>query len=270
MAFDLNNFVINRPIRGTMLNSTTSEFLWSVSQITDPSLSVTSEKATAVDALGMPIMEFNRGKTAEFSATSSLFDLGLLAAQSGTTKSSSTASVKYNVPIFEIFTVPSSGTTVTLTQTPAGEAAAGIPFIYKLNGDDTVAAKYAYAASAAADKFTFTTTSLTWASGLTAGDRFLVYYEYEASATEGSQAVKVANTAKNFPTAGKFILEVLGSNVCDISTEYRMLLIFPAAKLSSDFDITFNTEGTHPFTITAFQEYCDATKTLFSVIFPED
>jgi hypothetical protein len=214
-------------------------------------------------------MQFNRGKNAEFGGSNSLFDLGLLAAQSGTTKSSSTASVTYLVPIWEEFTIPSSGTTVTLAQTPAATAADGIPYIYKLNGDGTVALKYAYAASAAADKFAFETKTLTFPTGMTAGDKFLVYYEYTGNGTSGSQAVKVVNTALNFPSAGKFVLELLGSNVCDISTEYHGYVIFPAAKLSSDFDITFNTEGKHPFKITAFQEYCDATKTLFSIVIPE-
>lgn len=269
MAFDLNNFVINRPLRGTMFNQTTGELLWTVNQITDPSLAVSSEKATAVDALGSPIMEFNRAKTAEFSASNSLFDLGLLAAQSGTTKTPSTASVTYAVPIWETFTVPSSGTTVTLAHTPAEAAADGIPYIYKITGDGQVAAKFAYAAAAAPETFSFTGTTLTFATALTAGDKFIVYYEYAANDTDGSQAVKVTNSAVNFPAAGKFVMEVLGCSVCDITEEYHAFVIFPAAKLSSDFDITFNTEGTHPFTITAFQEYCDTEKNLFTIVIPE-
>lgn len=269
MAFDLNNFVINRPIRAGLFHSTTGEQLWTISQITDPTLTVSSETTNAVDALNMPIMQFNRGKNAEFSASNSLFDLGLLAAQSGTTKSSSTSAVKYDVPIWETFTVPDSGTTVTLAHTPADAAADGIPYIYKLTTAGDVASKHAYAASPGADTFGFSEKVLTFPTGFTAGDQFLVYYEYEASNASGEQAVRIVNTAKNFPTAGKFVIECLGSSVCDISTEYRCYIIFPAAKLSSDFDITFNTEGKHPFKITAFQEYCDSVKTLFSVVFPE-
>lgn len=266
---DINNFVINRPLRGTMFNQTTGELLWTINQITDPTLTVSSETAQAVDALGTPIMEFNRAKTAEFSAANSLFDLGLLAAQSGTAKVSSTASVTYPVPIWETFTIPSSGTTVTLAQTPAEAAADGIPYIYKITGDGQVAEKYAYGATAAADKFSFTGTTLTFPTSLTAGDKFIVYYEYNANGTAGSQAVKVTNSAVNFPKSGRFVMEVLGANVCDISEEYHAFIIFPAARLSSDFDITFNTEGTHPFTLTAFQEYCDTEKNLFTIVIPE-
>ena len=36
MAFDINNFVIDRIRRGYMLHSTTSKMLWSVTQITNP------------------------------------------------------------------------------------------------------------------------------------------------------------------------------------------------------------------------------------------
>jgi hypothetical protein len=172
-------------------------------------------------------------------------------------------------PKWDSFTFATGDTTKTLSQTPAATAADGIPYIYALNGDGTIKAKYAYAASASADKFTFSTTTLTLPTGLTNGDDILVYYEYTCNGTSGSTAVKVTNTAIDFPSAGKFVLDVMGHDTCDISTEYHGFIIFPAALLSSDFDITFNTETTHPFTIEAFQEYCDSAKTLFSVIVPE-
>lgn len=54
---NLTNFVIERARRGTMFSTTTGEAMWSITQIEDASLSVTSEKAEAVDALGAKIME---------------------------------------------------------------------------------------------------------------------------------------------------------------------------------------------------------------------
>ena len=42
MAFDVNNFIIDHVIRGAMLSQTDNSVLWSVNQITDPSLSITS------------------------------------------------------------------------------------------------------------------------------------------------------------------------------------------------------------------------------------
>ena len=84
MAFEVRNFVIDRVRRGIMLHSETGALMWALNQIENPSLNVTAETTDAVDALGVPIATFNRAKQAEFSAESSLFDLGLLAVQSGT------------------------------------------------------------------------------------------------------------------------------------------------------------------------------------------
>ena len=128
---NLNSFVIDRPLRGMMLHSGTGEVMWTINQIEDPSLQVSAETADAVDALGVPIMSFDRAKSAEFSASSSLFDLGLLAAQSGSELEKSDASTKIVTPCFEEIT---RGTeeSATLKHTPKGTAKDGIPYIYVL------------------------------------------------------------------------------------------------------------------------------------------
>ena len=72
MAFDLNNFVIDRVRRGTMFSPETGEVLWSITQIKDASLSMTSESADVTDAIGSVIMKFDRSKSAEFSASNAL------------------------------------------------------------------------------------------------------------------------------------------------------------------------------------------------------
>ena len=61
MAFNINNFVIDHVLRGVM-TSADGSYLWSINQITEPSLNITSETAEAVDALGSAIATFNRGK----------------------------------------------------------------------------------------------------------------------------------------------------------------------------------------------------------------
>ena len=68
MAFDLNNFVIDRVMRGVALSQTDGSVLFSLNQVTNPTLTVSSESTDAVDALGTPIATFYRAKSAEFSA----------------------------------------------------------------------------------------------------------------------------------------------------------------------------------------------------------
>lgn len=267
---NLNSFVIDRPLRGMMLHSGTGEVMWTINQIEDPSLQVSAETADAVDALGVPIMSFDRAKSAEFSASSSLFDLGLLAAQSGSELEKSDASTKIVTPCFEEIT-RGTGESATLKHTPKGTAKDGIPYIYVLNGDGTLGKKYEYAAAASATAFTFSGTTLTFPTdtALTADVTLLVIYEYGADNTEKNQAVAVTNSAQNFPRAGKFIMEVLGCDTCDTSTLYYAYVIFPNAKLTSDFDLSFTTDGKHPFTLKAMQEYCSKDKKLFTIVIPE-
>lgn len=262
---NVNNFVIDRPLRGMMISSSTGEVLWSVNQIENPSLTVSAETSDAVDALGTPIMSFDRSKSAEFSAENSLFDLGLFAAQSGTSKKESADGATIATPCFEEIDYPTSGTAVTLKHTPNAE---GIPYIYILNGDGTLGQKFAKGSTASATEFAYngTTLNMPTDTGLQ-GKKFLVIYEYDANTAD--QSTSVTNTASAFPKAGKFVLEVLGCDVCDVSTLYYAYIIFPQAKLTSDFDLSFTTDAKHAFTLKAMQEYCDHEKKLFSIVIPE-
>jgi len=257
--FDINNFVIDRPIRAIMSSTETGDVLWSINQIKDPSINCASEATQATDMLGSPIMEFERSKTAKFTATNSLFDLSLAAAQFGTTKKVATTAAKITAPKFETINVVS--TTVVLSQTPT----APITAIYILKGDSTLGTKYVSGATANTTNFVFdaATKTITLPTVVTSGQVF-VKYDY---LTEN--AVEVANSAVNFPKAGKLVVEVLGADVCNPSTLYYAYLIFPAAKLSSSVDLSFTTEGNHPFEISCFQEYCDREKKLFSIVVPQ-
>ena len=262
MAFDVNNFIIDHVIRGAMLSQTDNSVLWSVNQITDPSLSITSETAEAVDALGTPIATFNRAKSAEFSASNSIIDLGLLAGQQGRDKEIASAGTTITTPAFETITVPSPNTTsVQLAHTPNKNPSV----IYKLNGDDTLGEKMEYAAEATTGKFTYSDGSITFPTDATVGDEYFVIYEYEAES-----AVAVTGDAINFPKTGKFVMEVLGTDVCDQRKLIYAYVEFPNAKLSTDFDLSFTTDTTHPFTIQCMQSYCDREKVLFRIIIPNE
>lgn len=264
---DINNFVINRVRRATMFSTSTGEAMWNINQVEQPSLKVTTDKAQAVDAIGVKIMEFDRAKNAEFTAQNSLFDFGLAAAQFGREKQVATSSAKLTVPKWqEVKLTAGNLTELTLDEVPVGTQGAEIPFIYTLNGDGTLKARYALGSVATANQFVLAaaTKKITLPTGLTEGTKLWIPYEYAAES-----AVVVSNSAVDFPKAGKFVMEVLGSDVCDPSKNYYAYIVFPNAKLSGDVDISFMTDGKHPFTIQAMQEYCDDEKRLFSVMIPD-
>jgi hypothetical protein len=267
MAFDINALAWHKVIRISGYHTTTAAMLWSLTQVKDLQLSVTVDNELVIsDAQGSPIMKFENGKSCKLTGTNAIFDMGLLAAQNGTSKvlSSGTSFSGY---ANEIVTVPASGT-ITLKHTPAAAAASGIPFCYKLRGDDGTNATYSYAASASATEFSFTTTTFTPPTGLAAGTRLLIPYYYTADSTD--EAVKVTATAKDFTTACKIVVELLAHDPCSVSSKHYAMIIFPNGKLSSAYDLSMASDSGHPFSIEAMQDYCDATKKLYEFLVPED
>ena len=259
---NLNNFIIDRVLRGVAQSHTDDSVLFAITQIQNPSLTCSSESVDAVDALGTPVSTFYRSKTAEFSAENAMFDMNLMAVQVGAEKKVASTANKILTPAFEKM----SGATATVLK----HAPKALPtFCYALNGDGTLGKKFTKAESASADTFiiatsgdktTFTPPTYTDENG-NAIEEYLVIYEYESES-----GISVANSAKKFPKGCKFTLEVLGCDVCDQTNLLFAYLIFPNFKLSPDFDWSIQTDGSHPFSGKAMQEYCAKDNKLFEII----
>ena len=252
MAFDLNNFVIDRIVRGVALSQKDDSVLFSINQIQNASLNCASESTDAVDAMGTPIATFYRAKSAEFSAENALFDMNLMATQLGTSKKVASAGSKVTAPAMESFTVVEGGK-YELKHTPK----AAPTEIYALNSDSTFGIKYTKATAASATEFSIADKTISLPTGVAVGTEMFVMYEYETE-----KAVEVVNSAKNFPVGCKFVMEVLGCDVCDQTNLVYAYVIFNNAKLSPDFDWSIATDGTHPFSMKAQQDYCDKEKRL--------
>lgn len=218
MAFDLNNFVIDRVVRGiavaqgenAKLGVAAGDVLFSINQITNPSLNCTSESTDAVDALSVPIATFYRAKTAEFSAENALFDMNLMATQSGTKKKVATEATTIVTPCFETIDIVAGTTSYTLAHKPIGT-----PKVYVLGGDGTLGEKVTVGSAASGKTIVVSEKAITIADGHVAGSQLFFMYEYSADGTEGNGAVEVMNSAINFPVGCKFIMEILGCDVCD-------------------------------------------------------
>jgi riboflavin synthase len=259
-GFDMNNFVIDRIIRGVALSQKDDSVLFSINQIQNASLNCASESTDAVDAMGTPIATFYRAKSAEFSAENALFDMNLMATQLGTEKKVAGVNVpKITVPAMESFTA--EGGKYVLKHTPKVVPSE----IYALGQDSTFARKYAKETSASENAFAYSEAdnAITLPTSVADGAEMFVMYEYDTE-----NAVEVVNSAKNFPVGCKFIMEVLGCDVCDQTNLVYAYVIFNNAKLSPDFDWSIATDGTHPFSMKAQQDYCDKEKRLFSIVIP--
>ena len=285
---DINNFVINYVIRGIMINPSDNIIMWAINQIEDPTLSVSSEQSNSVDALGSVLASFNKGKTAEFSANQCIFDLSLFAAQSGTEKKVASKDNIIIVPMFETLEMPityinleteddvslitndgvflTDGTESEITVAKLKNIPINTPnVIYKMKNDGTLGNKMFYSAELSEGSYTYSNGILSFLKqDVNYKDKYLVIYEYESNS-----AISVSNTAIDLPKHGRFILEVLGCDVCDQSTLIYAYLIFPNAVLDANVDLNFTTDGKHPFTIFARQNMCDKEKVLFRLVIPE-
>ena len=225
MAFDINNFVIDRVIRGVALSQKDDSVLFSINQMQNVSLNCASESTDAVDALGTPIATFYRAKSAEFSAENAIFDMNLMATQLGTSKKVASSTAKITAPAMESFTYGTGSYELKHTPKTAPNE------IYVLNGDSTFGKKFVKGTAASEKEFGITNKTLSLPTGLNAGDELFVMYDYETDS-----AVEVVNSATEFPVGCKFIMEVLGCDVCDQTTLVHAYVIFNNFKLSPDFD----------------------------------
>lgn len=252
----IKNFIVDRIVRGNMYDIKTGELLWSLNQIQSPSLTMDAETVDATDALGTTIMSFDRSKSCTLSAENAIFDLSLLGDQVGSEAVEGTRLI----PVFESHDVEATGGKITLGHTPAED----VKYIYVLNGDGSIGTQFIVAAVASDTEFAISDTTITLPTSVEAGSRIFVSYEYEGNATY------VINSANNFPKAGKFVMEVLGRDVCDATTEIYAMLVLPSAKLSASTDVSFETEMTQGFELIAQQNYCSKDNELFTLIIPED
>lgn len=254
---NIDNLVINRVIRGTLFDKATSEVIVSVDQVTDASLECSGEQVFVNDAIGQKIAAFDRSKDAVFTANNSVINFGLMAAQFGSDKQVATAEKKITVPCFDLIEVE-DGKNVTLKYEPASD----VKFIYSTNPDKSRNKQYPVAAAASAEAFSITGKEITLPTDVfKAGDRVAIWYDRETE-----NAVQLKNTTVNYAKGGRFVLEVLVADVCDVNTEYYAYIIFNNSKLDNNVTLNFSDEGNHPFTVNALQDYCSTENELFTIV----
>jgi hypothetical protein len=113
--------------------------------------------------------------------------------------------------------------------------------------------------------YTAGTQVLTFAEGdLVAGDKLYIQYEYSTA-----NCVVVYNSADKFAKAMEIIVEVVGHDICNVSTAYSGFVIFPNATLSASTTVSFGREDSFDFSFSASQDYCSDEKELFRIVVPQ-
>lgn len=261
MALNIDNLIINRALSGSMLDRQSGEALYSLNQITEPSLECTGEQVYTTDATGVKVAAFDRSKEATLTGSNAFVNLGLAAAQFGSEKKiAGSGAAAIIVPVREVVTVGADHT-ATLGATPAENTTVSVSIMTKDGGISTTLSRDD---TAAAGKFSITGTTITVDTTVAKDTQLVVLYK---KASES--AVQIENRADCFAKGGEFWLEVLFVDPCNTTIEYHGFLVFPNAKMSNETTIDFNNEATHGFTIEAMQDYCDTEKKLFYIVVSE-
>ena len=216
-------------------------------QITEPSLSFTSETEEIMDARNNVVMVLQNGRGATFGASNAFFNTSILAAQVGSSVKDSTGAT---ITKFEMVTVGEDGT-AAITYTPAADSE---PVVYELNTDGSFKTANTATGVTVADKAI---------TGGTKGAKYLVVYDIEAPAGEQITALADAENELLDITA-----EVLLRDLC--TQEIYFAFLFMRGKLSGEAEWGMARDGAHAFEVTAMPAYCDAEKKLVDIVIVKD
>lgn len=259
------NFIIDRYVRGNGYDPATGERWYTMTQMKDMNLKVNIDNSVdVVDAEGSKVETIEKGVSATLTGSNAFLNFDLLRHQLGASYEEATSEKTIAMPKWEEFVLTEGQTTVTLKETPVGTAGAEIGFIYVVPAAGGTSKSYTAGEAASADKFMLAaaTKTLTLPTGLKAGDKVFVEYEYAAAS-----GFKITKTADDKTKEHKFVALVLGHDLCDKNTQYAAWQVFPKAKFSQEIDQNFATDAAHTFTLNMTQDYCAARKVLFEFLF---
>ena len=264
----VDNLIIDRVLQGTFYKKSTGEGLFRLTQIQNASLSNTSESVDVLDNTGVLITQLDRSKAATLSGESALKDMHLLAAQAGTELESGSTDKKIVVPAFDLVETVAGTTEYTLKHTPLG----AISEAYILTPGGAMGEKITVNTSAGDGTFAIDGQTVTVqfdADGTpgtcAAGQTLLFLYDYETE-----NAVQFVNKADQFNVPMHVVLEALAYEPCAIDDKIYVLIDFPSAKLSSNFDFSLSAEEAQSFELQCMVDYCSNEKMLYRVLVVDD
>ena len=260
MGLNIDNLIIDRALSGSMIDRQTGEALYSLNQISEPSLECTGEQVYVTDAVGVRVAAFDRSKEATLTGSNAFFNLGLAATQFGAKKKVASQNDAHVVPVREALVVDAQHQ-VELTSTPLQTEVLSVNLATR---DGGIVQTLTKADSAADGKFSINGKVITMHTNVDQGTNVIVLYKKSSES-----AITIENKANAFTQGGEFWLEVLFCDICDTNTKYHGFLVFPNGKMTNETTIDFNNEATHGFTIEAMQDYCDKDKKLFYIVVSE-
>lgn len=275
MAFNINEMILDRVRSLTTHDLETSELLFRLTSLEDPSLSCTAEGEEVVDAIGSLITTLYRAKKATFSASNSLISLDLAAAQYGAKKQiagvtkidDETVLASITDYAYEILKVESKTegdvTTYFVPKLKNVPNVDSIKYIYSIE-DNQIGTSYKVGSVASETDFVVAEDGTITLPTSVNGGKIYVEYTYE-----NANAMKVTNRASEFPTACSMVIYAYFKDVCNENKVYSGKIICPKAKLNPEqVELALTSTGKHAFEFQMMKDYCaeEGFDELFSIV----
>lgn len=261
MAFKIGGFAIDHIVMGTFENAA-KELLYTLSNLSEASISITSESKDILNAQGNLVRRIYRGKTGEFNSTSAFIDMNVMAA--GTGSEIEVAAEGATILMPEIRVVAKGTESVTVTGAVEETIA-----IMGLAGNGAKIESYKLGAAASATEFAFADGVLTLPT--TASEEVVEFVvKFEKNAVNG---MKVVNKGDAFPKAGKLTLKALAIDPCDKEGVIACYIVCPNFQPSPDVELSLANDGesTIAYNGTLAIDQCSADKTLYEIyLFDEE
>lgn len=275
MAFNINEMILDRVRSLTTHDLETSELLFRLTSLEDPSLSCTAEGEEVVDAIGSLITTLYRAKKATFSASNSLISLDLAAAQYGAKKQiagvtkidDKTVLASITDYAYEILKVEGKTendvTTYSVPKLKNKPNVDSIKYIYSIE-DNQIGTAYKAGSLASETEFVVAEDGTITLPTSVNGGKIYVEYTYE-----NANAMKVTNRASEFPTACSMVIYAYFKDVCNENKVYSGKIICPKAKLNPEqVELALTSTGKHAFEFQMMKDYCaeEGFDELFSIV----
>lgn len=272
MSFRLDDVIIDR-IQMAVAMDFNDNPLYTLTQLSDATISVSAESTDAVDRDGTLIKRFWRGKTGTFSAENAMLNINVVGAMSGQGREVATASNAIVMPAIKIVkagtvtaNLNSASSTDNITSTYIADSAKVVGMAN--NGAMSTNVYSPTTGTVGADTFKVVDGVITLptadTNGKFADDQFVI--TYNRTVTSG---YAVVNRSDKFPQTVRLLLKVLYVDPCTADTLRSGLILLPSFQVSPEVEITFSTDGTITYSGDLQTDYCGSEKVLYKMFFAE-
>lgn len=229
MAFSIDGIIIDR-IQMGIAEDFSGNILYTLTQLADASIEVSTESKEARDATGTLIKKFYTGKSGTFTANNAMIDFNILAASTGSPKE--VANEGHQITMPGVLTIPVGTKTTELKGVVEGSVR-----VIGIAANGTKVADYTKDVAANETKFSISgeTLSLPTANNVA---NFVVKYDRKVSS-----GVKVANKADEFPRTIKLTLKALAVDACTPDTVRSVYIVLPSFQVSPDTNLSLTTDA---------------------------